>query len=152
MSKPSFACVMYIHATAEDVWKGLVDPEFTSRYWMHEFISDWKPGSEWIQQRTDTKEETVSVVGKVLEIDPPNRLVLSWVPPNDAEDLAKISKVSFELASQDDWPHGPWTGLHVVHSELEPDSDMLHSITFGWPALLSGLKSVIESPEIFVSE
>ena len=152
MSKPSFAYVIYIHAAAEDVWKGLVDPVFTRRYWMHEFVSDWEPGSEWIQQSTYTEEATVSVVGKVLEIDRPNRLVLSWVLPKDADDPAKISKVSFELAAQDDWPNGPWTGLTVVHSELEPDSDMLHSITFGWPALMSGLKSVIESPEIFVSE
>jgi len=53
------------------------------------------------------------------------------------------------MSAQNEWPHGPWTALRLVHSELEPDSDMLMSMTFGWPAVLSGLKSVLESPEIF---
>ena len=39
-----------------------------------------------------------------------------------------------------------------MHSELEPASEMLRSITFGWPALLSGLKTLLESPEVFDSE
>jgi len=47
MTKPSFGYVIYIHATAEEVWRGLVDPEFTRRYGMHENVSDWEPGSEW---------------------------------------------------------------------------------------------------------
>ena len=57
--------------------------------------------------------------------------------------------MTFEISSQDDWPYGPWVGLSVEHSELEPDSEMLHSVTFGWPAVLSGLKTIIESPDIF---
>ena len=151
MSKPSFAYVIYIHATAEEVWRGLVDPEFTRRYWMHENISDWEPGSEWSHRSTDS-EGTVDIVGKVLESDRPNRLVLSWVPPDVVGDLAKTSRVSFEISPQDDWPHGPWVGLTVVHSELEPDSEMLHSVTFGWPAVMSGLKTVIESPDVFSAD
>jgi uncharacterized protein YndB with AHSA1/START domain len=148
MSEASFSYVIYIHATAAEVWDGLVDPEITSHYWFHENISDWKPGSDWLHRRTDA-EGTVDVAGTVYESSPPHRLVLSWALPSDVEDAAKISRVSFEMAPQDEWPYGPWTGIRVVHSELEPDSEMLRSISFGWPAVLSGLKTIIESPEIF---
>ena len=151
MSKSSFTYVIYIHATAEEVWNGLVDPDITRRYWFHENISDWKPGSDWFHRRTNS-EATVDVVGMVHESDPPHRLVLSWAPPDAIERRAGISRVSFDISAQDDWPFGPWAGLRVAHSELEPDSEMLRSITFGWPAVLSGLKTVIESPDVFGSD
>ena len=35
--------------------------------------------------------------------------------------------------------------LTVTHDELEPDSDMLRGITFGWPAVLSSLKTLLET-------
>ena len=147
----SFSCVIYIHATAAEVWNGIIDPKLTSRYWFHEMVSDWKVGSEWLHRRTDD-EGTVDILGEVIESDPPHRLVLSWAKPEDVEDPNKVSKVAFEISAQDQWPLGPWTGIQVVHSELEPDSEMLHSISFGWPAVLSGLKSIIERPDIFDAE
>ena len=35
--------------------------------------------------------------------------------------------------------------LTVTHHELEPDSDMLRGITAGWPAVLSSLKTLLET-------
>ena len=151
MSQSSFTYVIYIHATAEEVWNGLVDPDVTRRYWFHENISDWEPGSEWLHRRTDS-EGTLDIVGQVYESDPPYRLVLSWAPPEATEQPIRISRVSFDLSEQDDWPYGPWVGLRVLDSELEPDSEMLRSITFGWPAVFSGLKTAIESPDVFSSD
>lgn len=145
MSTASFEHVIYIHGTPADVWQGLVDPELTRKYWFHVHESEWTEGSEWTQRQLN-EEGTVSVGGTVLEIDHPNRLVLSWAHPAKPE---SVSKVTFEFSSQDDWPHGPWTGLKLTHSELDPDGEMLPSISFGWPAVLSGLKSVLERPEIF---
>jgi hypothetical protein len=71
-------------------------------------------------------------------------------PKND--DAAAVSRVGFEVSPQDEWPHGPWVGLRIVHSDLEPGSEMLNSISFGWPAVLSGLKTMIERPEIFEAD
>ena len=45
MSKPQFVYVIYIKAAPEKVWNGLLDPAMTRLYWMHENVSDWKPGS-----------------------------------------------------------------------------------------------------------
>jgi len=119
-----------------------------SRYWFHENVSDWKAGSRWEHRRTGG-DAVVDIVGEVLESSPPHRLVLSWCPPSQVDDPAKVSRVSFDLSPQTEWPFGPWTALRVVHSELEADSDMHRSIAFGWPAVLSGLKTIIESPDVF---
>lgn len=151
MSKASFSYVIYIHAAAEEVWNGLVNPDITRRFWFHENISDWKTGSEWTHRRTDP-EGTVDIVGWVYESTPPHRLVLSWAAPNDLEHSAEISRVSFDITPQNEWPFGPWVGIRVVHSELEPDSEMHRSIVFGWPAVLSGLKTIIENPKVFDSD
>jgi uncharacterized protein YndB with AHSA1/START domain len=151
MSTASFTYVIYIHATADEVWNALVDPDFTRRYWFHENISDWTAGSDWIHQRTDL-EGTVDIVGKVIESAPPDRLVVSWALPDQADDAGATSRVEFDISPQREWPFGPWVGLRVVHSELVPDSEMHRSISFGWPAVLSGVKSIIESPAIFDSE
>ncbi len=150
MSTSSFSYAIYIHATPEEVWSGLVHPVYTRAYWFHEFETDWQVGSRWLHRRTD-EAGTVSVEGEILEIEPERRLVLSWAPPG-TEEPAAVSRVAFELTEINEWPHGPWTGVTLEHSELQPDSDMLKSITFGWPAVMSGLKSVIERPDIFEAE
>ena len=51
----------------------------TRLYWMHENVSDWKPGSRWEHKRTDP-QGTVDIVGEVVEFDPPKRLVLTGCP------------------------------------------------------------------------
>ena len=142
MTKPQFVYVIYIRATADDVWSGLLDPEWTRKYWMHDNISDWKPGSPWTHKRTDPAG-TVDIVGQVIESDRPRKLVLTWAQPADAGNPAKTSRVSFELAPEE-WPGGPWVRLTVAHTELEPDSDMFRSVSYGWPGLMSGMKTMLE--------
>jgi uncharacterized protein YndB with AHSA1/START domain len=142
VTKPQFVYVIYIRATADDVWSGLLDPEWTRKYWMHDNISDWQPGSPWTHKRTDPAG-TVDIVGQVIESDRPRKLVLTWAKPADAGNAAKTSRVSFELAPEE-WPGGPWVRLTVAHTELEPDSDMFRSVSYGWPGLMSGMKTMLE--------
>jgi uncharacterized protein YndB with AHSA1/START domain len=142
VTKPQFVYVIYIRATADDVWSGLLDPEWTRKYWMHDNISDWNPGSPWTHKRTDPAG-TVDIVGQVIESDRPRKLVLTWAQPADAGNPAKTSRVSFELAPEE-WPGGPWVRLTVAHTELEPDSDMFRSVSYGWPGLMSGMKTMLE--------
>ncbi len=143
MSKPQFVYVIYIRSTPEQVWNGLLDPEMTRQYWMHDNVSDWKTGSSWTHRRTDAAG-TVDIVGEVVESDPPRRLVLTWAQPKEAKDSEKTSRVTFELEAQD-WPGGPWVCLKVTHSDLEADSEMFHSVSYGWPALMSVLKTMLEN-------
>ena len=142
MDKAQFVYVIYINASQERVWKGLLDPELTRRYWWHDNVSDWRSGSRWEHRRSDGSG-TIDIVGTVVESDQPRRIVLTWSAPADAEDPAKVSRVTFDL-SPEDWPGGPWTRLQVTHGDLEPDSKMLHSVSYGWPGVCSGLKTLLE--------
>jgi uncharacterized protein YndB with AHSA1/START domain len=104
----------------------------------------------WTHKRTDAAG-TVDIVGEVVGSDPPRRLVLTWAQPKDAKDPEKTSRVTFELEPQE-WPGGPWVCLRVTHSELEPDSEMFHSVSYGWPTLMSVLKSLLENGSMSTSE
>ncbi len=139
MNRSKFVYVIYIAAQPEQIWKGLVDPEFTRRYWEHDNVSDWKVGSSWEHARTDGSGR-VDILGRVVETNPPHRLVISWAWPRDQANLDLHSRVTFEIDAVDTMPR-----LTVTHEDLEPDSDMLKGITNGWPRVLSSLKSLLET-------
>ena len=135
---PDFVYTIYIAAALERVWNGLIDEEVTKAYWGHSNVSDWKPGSRWEHVRSDGSGK-VDIAGKVLEIDPPHRLVTSWSSPGDEDEPEKVSRVTYELTAL-----GAETRLTVTHSELEAGSGMDAGIRKGWPAVLSSLKSLLE--------
>jgi len=135
----SFLYVTYILSTPEKVFEAVMKPEVAKRYWGHENVSDWRPGSGWEHVRDDDKR-TVQVVGKVIEVSPPNRLVMTWASPSRADDPAGYSRVTFEIAEYEDMVR-----LTVTHDELEAGSQMANGVTRGWPVVLSSLKSFLET-------
>ena len=135
MTKPQFVYVTYILTTPEKVWAALTDPELTRQYWVHANVSDWKVGSPWSHQRLDGVKD---VIGEVLESDPPRRLVTSWAPPSEPENPAKISKVAIDIEEL-----GGKVRLTVTHTNL--DAQSLKDVSGGWPAVLSNLKSLLET-------
>jgi uncharacterized protein YndB with AHSA1/START domain len=96
MTKPSFVYVTYIATTPEKVWQAFVDTDVMREYWIGPSadcarvnVSDWRPGSRWEHQRTDDAR-TVDIVGKVVESNPPRRLVFTWARPGEAGDDRSI--------------------------------------------------------------
>ena len=137
--KTSFVYVTYIRSTPEKVFEAIIKPEIARRYWGHENVSDWRAGSSWEHVRTD-EQRTVDLVGKVVEITPPTRLVITWASPSQAADPASYSRVCFDVAPYDDMVR-----LTVTHDELEAGSGMAKGIQQGWPIVLSSLKSLLET-------
>ena len=135
---PEFVYTVYIAAPAERVWDALVDGDLTRQYWGHENRSDWKLGSRWEHVRVGPGGE-VDVAGRVIEIDPPRRLVTSWFFPADEGDEAKTSRVTYEIE-----PLGEEARLVVTHSDLI-DAEMRSAVSSGWPLVLSSLKSFLET-------
>ena len=136
---PDFVYVSYIAAAIDEVWTGLVDPDMTCLYWGHTNESDWRVGSPWQHVSSDGSSR-VDIVGKVLEVEAPRRLVISWAFPHDATDEAKVSTVTFELT-----PLGPDTKLKIAHSGLGLNSEMQGGVTDGWPAVVCNLKTLLET-------
>jgi uncharacterized protein YndB with AHSA1/START domain len=157
----AFTYSTYIRATPERVWHGLTDPALTMRYWRHAVAggkslpSDWKRGSTW-----DLVHPEVGIVVHdpeqvILESDPFRRLAYTWhtFTPDWAaavgldEKAASAwraeprSKVAFDL---EDAGRGV-VKLTVVHDGFMPGSDVLENIAEGWPAVLSSLKTLLET-------
>lgn len=138
MRKPEFVYVTYIATTPEQLWRALTDAEFTKRYWMDcELVSDWKVGSRMTMNRDgEVKNDCV-----IRESDPPRRLAYDWVSVHDSEmKREKPSRVTYLLE-----PHGDLVKLTVTHENFADGSKTLPSITFGWPMVLSSLKSILET-------
>ncbi|MER7755990.1 metalloregulator ArsR/SmtB family transcription factor [Kitasatospora sp. NPDC097643] len=137
---PSYVYVTYIRASAEQVWQALTDADLTARYWNHANVSDWQPGSPWEHRRIDGSG-AVDVVGKVLEAEPPTRLVITFDDAPDAGTKREPSVVTFDVE-----PHQDIVRLTVTHENL-PNLDMYHGISRGWAAVLANLKSLLETGE-----
>jgi len=48
MAESRFVYVTYIRTTPEKLWRALLDPEFTRRWWCDTHQDcEWKPGASW---------------------------------------------------------------------------------------------------------
>jgi uncharacterized protein YndB with AHSA1/START domain len=141
MAKSRFVYVTYIRTTPEKLWRALLEPEFTRRFWCETAQqSEWKPGASWRLMAPDGR---VGDSGTILEIDPHRRLVLSWrnelFPAVRAEGF---SRLSYELEEQ-----GEAVKLTVIHEIDKSDSKLIESTSGGWPLILASLKSLLETGE-----
>ncbi len=156
MDKPSFVYTTYIRTTPERLWQALTDPVFTERYWGVVLDSDWNPGSsitvrQWGLEIADPNQV-------VLEAEPCRRLAYTWhtFTPEWQEQAAERvgfseeflervaaeprSKVAFEIDNL-----GEFVKLTVIHDGFEPGSEVLETISQGWPHILSNLKTLLET-------
>ncbi|WP_189312940.1 ArsR/SmtB family transcription factor [Streptomyces brasiliensis] len=138
---PTYVYVTYIRARAEQVWQALTDADLTARYWGHANVSDWQPGSAWEHRRVDGSGK-VDVVGRVIEAEPPTRLVITFDDVPDPESPREASVVTFLVE-----PHEDIVRLTVTHEKLA-DQEMLNGISQGWPAVLANLKSLLETGDV----
>lgn len=139
MEKTAFVYVTYIATSREKVWEAIVDPGITAKYWQNVNLSDWNAGSRW-EHRDAGGDGALRLVGRVVECDPPRRLVLTWAFPADERDEAKQTRVAIDVET-----YREVVRLTVTHDRLEAGSDMLRGITDGWPMVLSSLKSLLET-------
>ena len=138
MTRPDYAYVAIIAAPPEKVWQGLTTAEFTEQYWHTTRIrSDFEMGSpvEFLQ------DGEVCVRGEVLLAERPNELSYTWLfkPNTETRDDAP-SRVTFRLR---EIPAG--TELTVIHDQFEAGSKTLEMVTQGWPYVIAGLKTLLET-------
>jgi uncharacterized protein YndB with AHSA1/START domain len=136
--KPEFVYVTYIKTTPEKLWDALTKSEFTQQYWFGaEVRSDWQVGSPFAL----VMGGKVTDSGKVLEAERPWRLSYTFKHELDDEMRKEgATKVVFALE-----PHGALVKLTLIHENFAQGSKLLEGISKGWPAILSNLKSLLES-------
>jgi uncharacterized protein YndB with AHSA1/START domain len=146
MNKPASVYVTYIASTPDAVWRALTDGEFTRRYWGgYRIQSDWAVGSpvKLLGVNGEAGWE-----GEVLVADPPRRLSYSFhMLISAAHSAERPSRVSFEIE-----PLGSLVRLTLVHHEFVSPGATFETSRYGWPAIVSSLKSLLEtgSPLPFV--
>ncbi len=141
MTTESTVYVIYIVSSLEKIWEALTSREFTTRYFFGGSVeSDWKVGSPWTLRRPDG---TASVEGVVRESDRPRKLVVTWkvTVPEEFKNLPECI-VSYELETVGD------ETVRLTMTEAHPTpiaAYLLEGGRRGWPMILSGLKTLLET-------
>jgi uncharacterized protein YndB with AHSA1/START domain len=139
MSTEKFVYVTYIASTPAKVWAALQEGDLMRQYWKHEGVSEWTPGAKW-ELVADDGPRTVKHVGRVLETVPEKRLVLSWADPADVANPKRHTRVAIDIETV-----GAMVRIALTHDELT--EEMSQRIRYGWPLVLSSLKSFLETGE-----
>jgi uncharacterized protein YndB with AHSA1/START domain/DNA-binding transcriptional ArsR family regulator len=139
-SRPAQVYTVFIRAPREKVWDAITKPEFTHRYFFgSEPSSTWKPGARLLWTEHGTGNELVD--GEVIEYDKPRRLVHSWIVKYDEALTAEgPSRVTYELEEKDGV-----TKLTAIHDDFPSGSKVYDNVAGGWPLVLSGLKTLVET-------
>ena len=131
---------IYIKTTPEQLWEAITDSEMRAKYNFGVGVkSDWTPGSRY--EAVHSGAGIPISEGENLEVDPPRRLVQSFTALwSDDVKGEGTSRVTWEIE-----PVGDSCRLTVTHDELrEGANDELYG---GWPMILSGLKTLLETGE-----
>jgi uncharacterized protein YndB with AHSA1/START domain len=144
MTESRFLYVTYIRAPVAKVFAALTDPEQNKKFW-----------SGYSQQSTWQKGEDYSIVGadgrawdtgKVLSIDPPRHVSVSWLHQMDEAMKAEgESTASFDLEPMGD----NLTKVTLTHSIAVSPSKLIEAVSGGWPMILANLKTLMETGEVF---
>jgi uncharacterized protein YndB with AHSA1/START domain len=130
---------IYIKTTPERLWEAITDPEMRAKYSFGvQTTSDYTPGSEY---RSGVPGVIEIAAGENLEVDPPRRLVQSFTALwSDEVKSAGPSRVTWEIEQVEDSCQ-----LTVTHDQLPDDANS--ELFGGWPMILSGLKTLMETGE-----
>jgi uncharacterized protein YndB with AHSA1/START domain len=136
---PAHVYTTYIASTPERVWEALTDPEFTKEYWAGRRIdSDWQAGSPVRNLRDDGGADWE---GEVLAAEPGRLLSYTFhMLISDKHRQDSPSRITFEIE-----PMGAVVKLTITHDHFEPGSTTWETTRYGWPAILSSLKSLLET-------
>jgi len=144
--RSSFIYVSFIRTTPEKVWEALTDPKFIRQYWFGSTVEcSWKKGSPWKLLGADGG---LTDSGEILEIDPPRRMVIRWQNEWKAELKAEgPGRCTIVLE-----PAGHAVKLTITHEIDRPNSKLITAVSGGWPAVISNLKSLLESGAPVITE
>lgn len=147
--KPLTVYTIYIASTPEKVWQALTSAEFSKQYFFGNAVEvEPRLGGAFIVR---TPDGALHISGEVLAYDPPRKLSVTF-NVNWPELIEKLGPtlVTYEIEEV-----GDAVRLTMSEGHDRPLSDdILSGGRAGWPAILSGLKSLLETgkaPQIKMS-
>jgi uncharacterized protein YndB with AHSA1/START domain len=143
--KPATIYTIYIAATPEQVWQALTMSEFSRKYFFGNAVEvDLRVGGAYIVR---TPDGALHISGEVIECDPPKKLTITF----NVNWPALIETLGPTLVIYEIEPAGDAVRLTMTESHDRPLSDdILSGGRQGWPAILSSLKSLLETGQALV--
>jgi uncharacterized protein YndB with AHSA1/START domain len=138
--KPATGYTIYIAASAEQVWQALTSAEFSRQYFFGNSVEiEQTVGGSYIMRQPDG---ALHISGEVIECDPPRKLAFTF-NVNCPELIEKLGPtlVSYEIKPAGDAVRLTMTEWH----DRQLSDDILSGGRQGWPAILSSLKSLLET-------
>jgi uncharacterized protein YndB with AHSA1/START domain len=138
--KPAIVYTIYIASTPEKVWQALTTAEFSRQYFSGLAVElEQKAGGAFVVRLPDG---SVHISGEVIECAPPRKLTITWNV--NWPDL--VEKLGPTLVTCEIEQAGDAVRLTLTQAHDRPISDdILSGGRAGWPAILSSLKSVLET-------
>ena len=138
--RPLTVYTIYVASTPEKVWEALTTAEFSRRYFFGNAVEvEPRLGGAFIVR---TPDGALHISGEVLEYDPPRKLSVTF----NVNWPELIEKLGPTLVTYEIEPVGEAVRLTMSEGHDRPLSeDILSGGRSGWPAILSGLKSVLET-------
>lgn len=138
--KPLTVYTIYIAATPENVWEALTQAEFSRKYFSGFAVEvDLRVGGAFVVRAPDG---SLHISGEVFECDPPRKLTVSW----NVNWPRIIEKLGTTLVTYEIEPAGEAVRLTMTEAHDRDLSDeILSGGRQGWPAILSSLKSLLET-------
>ena len=143
--RPTTVYTIYIAATPEKVWQALTTAEFSRQYFFGNAVEiDLKIGGSYLVRAPDGSPH---ISGEVIECDPPKKLSVTF----NVNWPALVEKLGPTLVTYEIEPAGNAVRLTMTEAHDRPiDDDILSGGRQGWPAILSSLKSLLETVEPLV--
>lgn len=141
MDKPVHVYKSYIRSTIEEVWDAITNPEKTIQYFYGTKVeSDWEAGSPMNYYYPDGRQASE---GRIISVDAPKRLECTFHALWDAE-------LEAEGPAREVWSLAEVNGMVELTLELYDVSEgdkRFENFTSGFPYIISGLKSLVETGE-----
>src|SRR5438105_12220692 len=138
--KPAIVYTIYIASTPEKVWQALTTADFSRQYFFGNAVEvDLKVGGAYLVR---TPDGALHISGEVIECDPLRKLTVTF----NVNWPALVEKLGPTLVTYEIEQAGDAVKLTMLQSHDRPISDdILSGGRQGWPAILSSLKSVLET-------
>ena len=143
--KPTLVYTIYIKTNPEKVWQALTSGELSGKYFFGNAVEiDQRIGGAFIVRAPNG---SLHISGEVVECERPKKLTVTF----NVNWPALIEKLGPTLVTYEIEPAGEAVRLTLTESHDRPLSDdILSGGRSGWPAILSSLKSLLETGEPLV--
>lgn len=137
--KPQHVYVTYIQTNIDSLWAALTEPDLTQNYFFGTRMMSGLNQGDKVDFLMENGESAVH--GEILEHTPKSKLIYSF-RGNKLDDGTRepYSRVTYELEATENA-----CKLTLVHDEFEAQNQTYTSVGGGWPTIIAGLKTWLET-------